>query len=699
MLNIEHLSIRFHDKIIFEDASFQASQGNLTVIQGRSGIGKSTFLKALAFHYPCVYKYNDVSLFDMSDDIKQSFIYEKLSVVEQIPMFLESMKVIEHIQQFENIGYKRNKEIEKSLDIHAMESKLPRNLSGGERLRVALYLAMMKQPEILILDEPTASLDVAYSKVVIELLKEYANHGHIVIVASHDKKVIESGDVVYSIQNRKLISNRKIEENKETPLHITKNNKSYKKFKVHHGYKGFKIAMLCLVSLTLITLIYSSHIYMMFHEDYQKQLDNMSSLELLVYKEKYKNDYYTYEGFEYPFSMYEINQISNISHIKSINMHVDLNIMNNTIYDEYQDSINTENMAYVSLLDKNKTLVEKHKLENLSFHSYTNTNIKHKLSQEFQGTGIIISHFLYKQLLNQANTSQLIQPSLTFSLMIPKYNATNISGMIISQDPYIEVKVNHVNSYICQVTLPIRGVLKESESILGVSSTGYDIFLENEDYKEYISSEYPSEERIALGIVAGIDYKVFYNQLPEHYENYKIDHQFTETPWMPNSLSVQVDSASNITNVVNDIEKLGFKVVSGYTDSQALSILNDDNENILLSFFISVVVIIYAFYIYLKYLVIKEEKDMKRYLASVGFNQKQRQHIIQKTYIKNFIGLFICTSLILYLLIEIMVKIQIIPLIIPPRIEYFLFIFVMSFILEVILPLFIQSIKNKSMNL
>ena len=593
MSDIEHLSIRFHDKIIFENASFQASKGNLTVIQGRSGIGKSTFLKALAFHYPCVYKYNDVSLFDMSDDVKQSFIYEKLGVVEQVPMFLEGMKVIEHIQQFESIGYKRNNEIENSLDIHAMESKLPRNLSGGERVRVALYLAMMKQPEVLILDEPTASLDVAYSKVVIELLKEYAHHGHIVIVASNDKKVIESGDVVYSIQNNKLISNHKIEENKKSPLHITTQNKSYKKFRIHHGYKGFRIAMLCLISLTLITLIYSSHIYTMFNENYQKQLDHLSSLELLVYKEKYNGDStYSFEGSEFPFAETEIQQIKKIDHISKIDMHIDIEPLYGLSWGNCYDGANLNNLYILSLYDENKKLIKDFDMEWYAINSYDeDIDYNDKLSIKYQNNGIIISNSLYKTLMKQSPKTKLENPYLSFYLPIPTYNATNIVHEVISlNDKKSEQPVNCVISNVRKVQIPIKGVLKEKESLyfreLGVK----DIFIPNNLYKQYIIENYPDKEKVVIEVDTGDNSKVFSDKVPIQYKDTEIIYQGIFAPWMPNSLSIQVDNASNITNVISNIEKLGFKVVSVYTDSQALSILNEDNQSILLSFFISVVI-------------------------------------------------------------------------------------------------------------
>lgn len=69
-------------------------------------------------------------------------------------------------------------------DIQRLYDQYPGDLSGGERIRAALYIALIKQPDILILDEPTASLDAEHKKRIIEILQEYAKD-HIVICSTH----------------------------------------------------------------------------------------------------------------------------------------------------------------------------------------------------------------------------------------------------------------------------------------------------------------------------------------------------------------------------------------------------------------------------------------------------------------------------------------------------------------------------------
>ncbi len=83
--------------------------------------------------------------------------------VPQIPLFVEGMTIEEHIKQLVKLGYQRNYTYEVKFGIASLKEKYPRNLSGGEKTRAAICLAIMSEPEILILDEPTAALDASYA--------------------------------------------------------------------------------------------------------------------------------------------------------------------------------------------------------------------------------------------------------------------------------------------------------------------------------------------------------------------------------------------------------------------------------------------------------------------------------------------------------------------------------------------------------
>ncbi len=99
MLEIEQLNVSFGKKTLFKDASFCAECGHLTVIKGRSGSGKSTFLKAFQFAYDCIYLYEGERIDTLDEENKQKFIYNHLANVHQIPLFIEGMTIGSHIKQ------------------------------------------------------------------------------------------------------------------------------------------------------------------------------------------------------------------------------------------------------------------------------------------------------------------------------------------------------------------------------------------------------------------------------------------------------------------------------------------------------------------------------------------------------------------------------------------------------------------------
>lgn len=97
MLEIKQLNVSFGKKTLFKNASFYAECGHLTVIKGRSGSGKSTFLKAFQFAYDCIYLYEGERIDTLDEENKQKFIYNHLANVHQIPLFIEGMTIGSHI--------------------------------------------------------------------------------------------------------------------------------------------------------------------------------------------------------------------------------------------------------------------------------------------------------------------------------------------------------------------------------------------------------------------------------------------------------------------------------------------------------------------------------------------------------------------------------------------------------------------------
>ena len=692
MLQIKKLNIEVGGKTILQDAEFYTDTGFLTVIKGKSGIGKSTFLKTFVFENTACFKFNQIDLSSLSEDDKKSFIYNHIEFVNQVPQFMNGMKIIEHIIQFEKLGYSRNKDIEQDLGIKCIEKKFPSRLSGGEKIRTAIYFALMKSPDILILDEPTAALDNVYTPKIVHLIKEYSKD-HIVIIASHDPSVIRYADILYEISDYKLACQKgelidKSECACRSDTNILKKSSNAKKMSVCFGYKWFRRIMLCLIGLTFIILIYSLHIFQIFHSDYLDHLNNLKSLEILVYREKYENDYLSHQGMEYPLSEYEMDKFSQINHVDYTRMFVS-GEMNNMGFDEYQAGANAANLLSFELFNDNSLIKKAEIKENVRYHSYDEeTNHDQKLKYKFQDDGIIISYSLYEQLMASSQNHSIENPELCFDMFIPAYNATGIAEIQDNNGEF--VACNAVVNTIQRVKMPIKGVLKENQNLYYLDIGNHDIFIPNTVYADYIQRNYPSSQK-ELFYIEGIE-TPFYNDIPEKYSQKNIIQEVTLSPWKPNSIIVKVDNISNYNRVIDDLKNMGVQVSNSYLNLKSIQLLIQNNQNILFAFFVSIVVTTYLFYIYIKYLMSKEERGVCEYLNMLGMNRKEINYIINKNHFWNLIFLSLCSSALLMIIITLAVKYQIISIIIPPKFEYFVFIISMSFLLEILLPVLIRKL-------
>jgi len=202
MLKIKKLTKKFLSagEVItaLDDVSFNIKQGDFISIAGSSGSGKTTLLNILAgfmkpttgsveFEEKPIHKMNDKKLSQLRSS-KIGFIYQsfnlipRLTVFENIraPLFFEKEKSKNHRQLV--------KAILKKVGISEKINDYPLNLSGGQQQRVAIARALIKQPAILMADEPTGNLDAKTGKNIINLFKKLNKEGITILVVTHDER-------------------------------------------------------------------------------------------------------------------------------------------------------------------------------------------------------------------------------------------------------------------------------------------------------------------------------------------------------------------------------------------------------------------------------------------------------------------------------------------------------------------------------
>lgn len=690
MIEIKNLNISFGDKVILNNASFHTSPGVLTIIKGKSGSGKSTFLKAFQFAYECEYIYEGQRMDELDQDSRQQFIYDHMVNVPQIPLFIEGMTIEEHIKQLVKLGYQRNDIYEEKFGIASLKKKYPRNLSGGEKTRVAIYLAIMSQPEILILDEPTAALDASYAIEMIKYLKEYAEEGHYVIVATHDQRMIEEADVLYKVDQTLILEK---ENKRETPL-ISQIPHNHKLFTLRFSHRTFRIVMNILVAFTMIICAYSYNVYGHYNASYEQKINTIASRDLTVYKEKMGNDYYSYNGSEFPMTQSDYKKIKSVKNIESVKWRYEK---------EYNDvmilGLDTETqLKYQEAKLTGKKCNQTINLVSMQVYEdeddYTNLTVKHN-----DNKGVYISNQLLSNQDISVDSINMDDLKLKFYLPIPMYDASGITQTGIDLEGSEYVDVNTVLVDLIEVELPVRGILKEGTEISSNSYSGTrSIYVPRSVINQYRKTYHATQSKVLYGVpgAEGTDYKYYEGSLPSTYTMSDVDQVIVETPWKPGAYTVRVDSLKNIDQVTKQLEKLGFNVEGAFVDNSAINKILSNNKKVLIQFMIIVFILLYGFYFYLKYLILKEEKQTRDFLYNLGFTTKRINKSFSLTYIKNSLMLAVLGVVLLEVFIEFVIRIHIYSLIIPVTKILILLFFTAAFIIEFFIPTLIQMIMKKS---
>ena len=690
MIEIKNLNISFGDKVILNNASFHTFPGVLTIIKGKSGSGKSTFLKTFQFAYECEYIYEGQRIDEQDQDSRQQFIYDHMVNVPQIPLFIEGMTIEEHIKQLVKLGYQRNDIYEEKFGIASLKKKYPRNLSGGEKTRVAIYLAIMSQPEILILDEPTAALDASYAIEMIKYLKEYAEEGHYVIVATHDKRMIEEADVLYKVDQTLILE----KENKRETSLISQIPHNHKLFTLRFSHRTFRIVMNILVAFTMIICAYSYNIYGHYNASYEQKINTIASRDLTVYKEKMSNDYYSYNGSEFPMTQSDYKKIKSVKNIESVKWRYEK---------EYNDvmilGLDTETqLKYQEAKLTGKKCNQTINLVSMQVYEdeddYTNLTVKHN-----DNKGVYISNQLLSNQDISVDSINMDDLKLKFYLPIPMYDASGITQTGIDLEGSEYVDVNTVLVDLVEVELPVRGILKEGTEISSNSYSGTrSIYVPRSVINQYRKTYHATQSKVLYGVPGedGMDYTYYEGSLPSTYTMSDVDQVVVETPWKPGAYTVRVDSLKNIDKVTQELETLGFNVEGVFVDNSAINKLISNNQKVLIQFMIIVFVLLYGFYFYLKYLILKEEKQTRDFLYNLGFTTKRISKSFSLTYIKNSLILAVLGIVLLEVFIEFVIRIHIYSLIIPVTKMLILLFFIAAFIIEFFIPAFIQMImKNQ----
>ena len=200
--------------VALKNINFKANLGEVVLIMGPSGAGKSTFLTiAGSLQKPTAGKVivggQDIAHISTreSDRLRLTQLGFVLQAYNLVPFLKikEQFELVNKIKKEGNISAAKLQELLKQLEISSLINKYPNELSGGQQQRAAIARALYADPQILLADEPTASLDSENVAEVGQLFKKLAKDYHkAVLLVTHDPRLEQYADHIYEMMDGKI---------------------------------------------------------------------------------------------------------------------------------------------------------------------------------------------------------------------------------------------------------------------------------------------------------------------------------------------------------------------------------------------------------------------------------------------------------------------------------------------------------------
>ena len=222
VLTLNNIRKQFYDThkesiLVLDNINIRLSPGECAGLVGPSGSGKTTLLQIAALldnpTHGQIYINGNNSCENLSQEEKNLIRKKNIGFVYQNFLLLESFSALENIiipqlingSKFAD-ARKRALELLKDLNLSKRMHNKPKELSGGEKQRVAILRAIANKPKIILADEPTGNLDKSNSENVLKIIKDMVNHYKIsFLIATHNLSITKNFDKILKLSNGEII--------------------------------------------------------------------------------------------------------------------------------------------------------------------------------------------------------------------------------------------------------------------------------------------------------------------------------------------------------------------------------------------------------------------------------------------------------------------------------------------------------------
>lgn len=442
MIKIKNLSISY-GKTLLDRTSIIIENNTMVAVTGTSGSGKSSLLYMLGLISnlgQAEYIFDNIDISNFSDKEKSDFRKKNIGFIFQDNNLIESLNVKQNVEFCSRLAQSELNETEimnllEYVGLATSIEKMPSNLSGGEKQRLAVACALAKNPSLILADEPTSSLDNENSEIIISLLKKIAyDKGAMVIVVTHNYEIAMSMDKVYKIEDEQLkcIKNNIVPEAEIRPLNIAKKIKIPFSFYKEYSKKIIRGKVLQRIILIICSVAITLSVFSFFFgsgtvKQQQEYMNKISKNQIFVVNQSFPSASSVDTAEYLSISYTEKEHLSQISEIEEI--YPFISFASGGFEISQQSEITSANIAYSTENGKEQTVAfsssndekEKQSYSVLPYYKeQTISNLTEWKDSSASEESIYISYQLAK-VLGIENINHSIELNLTINIPVFQY--------------------------------------------------------------------------------------------------------------------------------------------------------------------------------------------------------------------------------------------------------------------------------------
>ena len=243
MIELRRIAKKYGNNTILRQINFSSRErGSIYTIIGPSGSGKTTLLNILfgidrQFTGKYFFDGRDTADFKESDwdNIRQTdmqIVYQDFKLIEDLTV-MDNLKLASH----HHFQEKKVNRLLKTLDLKDFSTSTVKDLSGGQKQRLAIARAMVNDPKVLLLDEPTGHLDDEATKTLMNYIQALKEKDVIIILITHDDRILPYSNAVYKLLHGQLMLEQKFRK-------IGRRKKKRKRTQQEHSSKHYSFPLL-----------------------------------------------------------------------------------------------------------------------------------------------------------------------------------------------------------------------------------------------------------------------------------------------------------------------------------------------------------------------------------------------------------------------------------------------------------------------